>query len=244
MNYNFNVEIATKIGVDEAIMLNNFVYWLLKNKANNKNFFDGNYWTFNSVRAYSELFPFWKESQIKRILKSLIDQNVLVVGNYNQNAYDRTNWYSLSNEYIYLIDWTISTNGKAENSQPIPDNKPNNKTNNINYDEFLLLWNEFATKNKKPEVAKLSDSRKKKILARLKDFKDFKDFKVAFEVALKKANESYFLLNSSFFTFDWLVENDTNILKVLEDKYKDKYNPNNNDEWSDGSTRCDPNEYR
>ena len=73
MNYNFNVEIATRIGVDEAIMLNNFVYWLLKNKANNKNFFDGNYWTFNSVRAYSELFPFWNETQIRRILKSLID---------------------------------------------------------------------------------------------------------------------------------------------------------------------------
>lgn len=139
MNYNFNVEIATKIGVDEAIMLNNFVYWLAKNKANNKNFFDGNYWTFNSVRAYSELFPFWKESQIKRILKSLIEQNVLVVGNYNQNAYDRTNWYSLSNEYIHLIDWTISTNGKAENSQPIPNNKTTNKTtNNISKKETLI----------------------------------------------------------------------------------------------------------
>ena len=219
MNYNFDVEIATRIGVDEAIMLNNFVYWLAKNKANNKNFFDGNYWTFNSVRAYCELFPFWKESQIKRILKSLIDQNVLVVGNYNQNAYDRTNWYSLSSEYIYLIDWTISTNGKAENNQPIPNNKPNSKTDNISYDDFSLLWNEFATKNNLSKVAKLSDSRKKKILARLKDFKDFK---VAFEVALKKASESYFLLSNNFFGFDWLIENDTNILKVLEDKYKDK----------------------
>ena len=30
-----------------------------------------------------------------------------------------------------------------------------------------------------------------------------------------------------------------------KDFNKDKYNPNNNnDEWSDGSTRCDPNEYR
>ena len=67
MNYNFDIEIATKIGVDEAIMLNNFVFWLTKNKANNKNLFDGNFWTFNSVRAYCELFPFWKESQIKRI---------------------------------------------------------------------------------------------------------------------------------------------------------------------------------
>lgn len=142
MNYNFNVEIATKIGVDEAIMLNNFIYWLAKNKANNKNFFDGSFWTFNSVRAYCELFPFWKESQIKRILKSLIDQNVLVVGSYNQNAYDRTNWYSLSNEYIHLIDWTISTNGKAENSQPIPNNKTINKTNNISIDIVSSFFNE------------------------------------------------------------------------------------------------------
>ncbi|MFA7084683.1 MAG: hypothetical protein WC141_09130 [Arcobacteraceae bacterium] len=142
MNYNFNVEIATKIGVDESIMLNNFVYWLAKNKANNKNFFDGNFWTFNSVRAYCELFPFWKESQIKRILKSLIYQNVLVVGNYNQNAYDRTNWYSLSNEYIHLIDWTISTNGKAENSQPIPINKTINKTKNISIDIVSSFFDE------------------------------------------------------------------------------------------------------
>ena len=38
------------------------------------------------------------------------------------------------------------------------------------------------------------------------------------------------------------------ITKFMEDYntvYKDKYNPNNNDdEWTDGSTRCDPNEYR
>lgn len=130
MNYSFDVDLAVKIGVDESIMLNNFVFWLSKNKANNKNLFDGNYWTFNSVRAYTELFPFWKESQIKRILKSLVEQSVLVVGNYNQNAYDRTNWYSLSTGYLYLIDWTISTNGKEYNSQPIPDIKTYNKQNN------------------------------------------------------------------------------------------------------------------
>ena len=37
------------------------------------------------------------------------------------------------------------------------------------------------------------------------------------------------------------------ITKFMEDYntvYKDKYNPNNNDEWTDGAIRCDPNEYR
>lgn len=218
MNYNFDIEIATKIGADEAIMLNNFVFWLTKNKANNKNLFDGNFWTFNSVRAYCELFPFWKESQIKRILKSLIEQNVLVVGNYNQNAYDRTNWYALSTEYIYLIDWTISTNGIDNNNQPIPD-KNTNKNKDINYDEFASSWNKFATITNKPKIAKLTDSRKKKIQARLKEISNFKEL---FIVCLDKASKSTFIKDNTFFSFDWLVENDTNIIKVYEDRYKDK----------------------
>lgn len=226
MNYNFNVEIATKIGVDEAIMLNNFVYWLAKNKANNKNFFDGNYWTFNSVRAYSELFPFWKESQIKRILKSLIDQNVLVVGNYNQNAYDRTNWYSLSSEYIHLIHWTISTNGEAENSQPIPNNKPDNKTINISYREFSF------TLSKLTQYDNLSQEYKDKLKEEINKlnlsiaYDDFVDSLIA---------KGYKYKNFLIAYKNW----------CKKDFNKDKANSNNTDdkEWSDGVTRCDPNEF-
>lgn len=124
--------------------------------------------------------------------------------------------------YSYLIgSFTISEKSSesvesSDHSNNIPIQK---KETNISYDDFALLWNNFANKNNLSKVAKLSDSRKKKILARNKDFKDFK---VAFEVSLKKASESSFLLNGSFFSFDWLIENDTNILKVLEDKYKDK----------------------
>lgn len=144
---------------------------------------------------------------------------------------------NLSNE-----DYQPLSNEDYYNSKLINSKLDNNKTTDISYDDFYLLWNNFANKNNLSKIAKLSDGRKKKILAR---HKDFKDFKVAFEIALKKANESSFLLNGSFFTFDWLVENDTNILKVLEDKYKDKANSNIDDkEWSDGTTRCDPNEYR
>ena len=227
MNYNFNVEIATKIGVDEAIMLNNFVYWLAKNKANNKNFFDGNFWTFNSVRAYSELFPFWKESQIKRILKSLIDQNVLVVGSYNQNAYDRTNWYSLSSEYIHLIDWTISTNGKAENSQPIPNNKPVNKTTNKKSDKYDIFLDYLKSKCKyKSKVTKTKEGKvlfnqienKRQLII---DYIRHQEEKKEFAVVITKFMEDYNTV------------------------YKDKYNQNNNDDdWTDGVTRCDPNEYK
>ena len=231
MNYNFNVEIATRIGVDEAIMLNNFVYWLLKNKANNKNFFDGNYWTFNSVRAYSELFPFWKESQIKRILKSLIDQNVLVVGNYNQNAYDRTNWYSLSSEYIHLIDWTISTNGKAQNSQPIPNNKPSNKTIN--------------KKASKSDIEKYLSSLNNPLLNvdSLREWLEYKNYNYQL-VGINKLIEMLTKYSNSIQQeiVDKSIMN--NYQGIFEPKgNKDKTN-SNDDEWNDGITRCDPNEYR
>ena len=242
MNYNFNVEIATKIGVDEAIMLNNFVYWLAKNKANNKNFFDGNYWTFNSVRAYSELFPFWKESQIKRILKSLIDQNVLVVGNYNQNAYDRTNWYSLSSEYIHLIHWTFSTNGEAENSQPIPNNKPNNKTNNI--DTLFIQYkkqNENASEIELNLVMDFIDYRKS-IKDKIKTILPVE----MYIKELKKLQKLGYKINDCIETMkisEWKTIK-TEWIHKPTNNYKTNNNIVDTDEWSDGVTRCDPNEFK
>ena len=42
------------------------------------------------------------------------------------------------------------------------------------------------------------------------------------ESCLDKASKSTFIKDNTFFSFDWLVENDTNIIKVYEDRYKDK----------------------
>jgi len=103
MTYSFDTELAKKFGVNESIMLQNIVFWLLKNKANGSNYFDGKYWTYNSYKAFKELFEFWSESQIKRILQSLQEQGVIIKGNYNSNPYDKTNWYALSDKYGYLI---------------------------------------------------------------------------------------------------------------------------------------------
>lgn len=38
MNHSFNVEIATKYGMLEAVLLENINFWITKNKANGKNF--------------------------------------------------------------------------------------------------------------------------------------------------------------------------------------------------------------
>ena len=124
MNYILNVEVAVKYGVDEAIMLENIVFWIRKNQANNKHFYDGEYWTYNSVKAFSELFPFWSERQIDRILKSLEKQNAIIVGNYNKRGYDRTKWYAITStvKSIYRIgEYSISLNGKMSDNANSPN---------------------------------------------------------------------------------------------------------------------------
>ena len=149
MEYGFNIYEAEKYGVDEAIMLKNFKFWIIKNKANNKNEheidIDGKIvlrnFTFNSRRAFSELFPFWSEGQIKRILKSLIGQGILITGNFNKKNYDKTLWYALKDESLFIenieslgrkrpIDESEPTNGLVDNNQPIPYNKPVSKPDN------------------------------------------------------------------------------------------------------------------
>jgi len=124
MNHSFNIENAKKYGVDCAIIIENMAFWIAKNKANKKHFYEGRTWTYNSVKAFSELFPYWNEKQISRILKKLEDEKIIISGNYNKSAYDRTKWYAFSDESIFLnpkIHLPKTGNGKTENGEPIPD---------------------------------------------------------------------------------------------------------------------------
>jgi hypothetical protein len=95
----FDPVIAKEVGVEEAIMYSNIKYWVKINKVNERNFKDGYYWTFNSMRAFSELFTFWTEKQIKRILENLEKSGLIKIGSYNKTKYDRAKWYTSINKF-------------------------------------------------------------------------------------------------------------------------------------------------
>lgn len=135
MKYMFDVELATQYGTDEAIFLENLVFWVIHNRENERNFFDGRTWTYNSVRALKSLFPFWSDYQMRRVLESLIKQGVIVKGNYNKNPYDRTMWYALADEENLILKYQNfhlrePKNGVLETREPIPDIKPDSKPDN------------------------------------------------------------------------------------------------------------------
>lgn len=221
--YSFEIEDAIAFGVDEAIMLKNIKFWLAKNEANNANFFDGKYWTFNSANAYSQLFPFWTQKQINRIINSLTKKGVLLVGNYNKIPYDRTRWYTiefskLPNKNFDLPKWE---NGNDEIGTPIPDINTNDKPdiNTDNTGSFLSFYRQLCTNL--PQVRELSLSRRNKIKARLKDA-PIETWREVFE----KMNASKFCCGENdrkwTASFDWIIANDNNYVKVLEGKYDDK----------------------
>ena len=96
MMHSFDVEIAVEYGINAAILLQNLDFWIAKNKANKENYIDGRYWTYNSIKAYKELFPYMSERQISIALKKLADEGLIVTGNYNNSAYNHTTWYAIT----------------------------------------------------------------------------------------------------------------------------------------------------
>lgn len=125
MKHIFDVEIATQYGIHAAILLENLGFWVRHSEANNAHFHDGHYWTFNSQRAYKELFPYMSKYQIENAFHKLIDEGLVITGNYNKTALDRTLWYTLTEKgrstlKLSEIDLSKNQNGFRKNEEPIP----------------------------------------------------------------------------------------------------------------------------
>lgn len=107
MQHSFDVQEAVNYGLEEAIMIWNLRFWIIKNKANKKHSYLGEdgilrTWTYNTNEAFQKLFPYWKKGAIERNLTRMIDKGILVKGNFNATKYDRTAWYAFSDEDRFL----------------------------------------------------------------------------------------------------------------------------------------------
>ena len=96
-----------------------------KNRTKEKHYYEGKYWTYNSVKAFGEQFPYLSADQIRSALKKLVNQGFIEIGEFNNSSYDRTKWYCVNPQ----VELGKIPNGAGENPKPIPDSKPNKKTN-------------------------------------------------------------------------------------------------------------------
>lgn len=93
-----NVAVAVKYGATKALVLEQINSWIKYNEANNLNFHDGKYWTYNSVEAWTELIPYFSYEQMRKILKDLESDGLIIKGKFNKSPLDKTLWYSITDK--------------------------------------------------------------------------------------------------------------------------------------------------
>lgn len=247
MNYNFDITIAQELGVSAAIVVQNLQFWIKKNEANDKHFHDGRYWTFNSMKAWHELFPFWTERQIRKILDDLVEKKIIIKGNYNEMKYDRTLWYAFTDYGITILqtcqmkETTLSIQSD-KNVEPIPDINTDINTD-VNTDrESITETTEIAlAENPKkgdrkilndvveefnrvvsrlPKVTALTPKRRNTIQQRIKEHG-----REAVSVCFEKTGKSDFLCGINdrgwMASFDWIMKPE-NFVKILEGNFDSK----------------------
>lgn len=219
MIYHFDGDVAEKYGTDCAVFIAHMQYWIAKNAANERHFYEGRYWTYNSLSALERLFPFWSRRQIERIIRDLKKAGVLLTGHYSKNSYDRTTFYAIDESRlpIHQTVKSISPNGeiiKEQNNTQIEEES--NKTKISKAQQVVDRYNAICTNL--PRVVRLTDKRRRAV--RLIYGKGYTPEQL--DEVFRKAQSSSFCggQNDRHWKadFDWLL-NESNLVKVLEGKY-------------------------
>lgn len=130
-------DLATLIGLNEAIVLQQIEYWVnIKEESDQKelktkdqNYVDGHYWTYNSVEDWTLEFPFWSYDTVKRTLKKLRDNDLVVTGNYNDLGADRTIWYRPNHAKLIELEPKLVEIKKAKLAKAEKRKNTNKKSN-------------------------------------------------------------------------------------------------------------------
>lgn len=93
--------LAKAIGLNEALLLQQLHYWLRHAKVEH----DGKMWIYKNLDKWKEQdFPFWSKNTIKRAVKSLKDQDLILVEKLAPNSFDRVNHYTINYKTLANID--------------------------------------------------------------------------------------------------------------------------------------------
>ena len=125
MQHHFDVDLAKRYGILEAVLLDNFCFWTVKNAANEVHIYEGRVWVYNSIKAFCEMFPYASQKQIRSALAHLENEGLIVAGNFNESAYDRTKWYALTDDALSIcptgqMHLPSRANRFAPQGKPIP----------------------------------------------------------------------------------------------------------------------------
>lgn len=158
--HSYNVSVAADVGINAAVVFYNICFWVEENHANKRNFINGKYWTYNTVKALHTIFPEMTGKQIEYALKKLKDGGYIESAILSEDTRDRTNWYTVCDFKKWILHEKPTPQEKevpnqekessSENSEMPSDDSSmfNNIYNNIDFDTNNNQSNKNQTDNK------------------------------------------------------------------------------------------------
>jgi|TARA_R100000482_G_scaffold100226_1_gene43652 hypothetical protein len=150
----FNVDEATKYGVEQAILLQHLRFWICQNVGKETHTHIGKTWMYQTASDMHNHFPYFSRQKISRLLREMENKGIIQSGNFNKSGYDQTKWYTIN------IECSELNNAYDKIKQPIPYNNQDNKTDSM----FEECWVMYGRKGNKKMAyrywSKLSDADK------------------------------------------------------------------------------------
>lgn len=115
-----NPQLAVKIGLNEAIVLQQLHYWLKDTYSGVE--YDDVRWIYNTAEQWLEQFPFFSESTLKRAFASLKSQGLVRSEKFNKAKRDMTNFYTINYESELLEGVKVSKSIGSNCSLPSGQN--------------------------------------------------------------------------------------------------------------------------
>lgn len=186
--------IATFIGQNESILLNQILYWI--SKCGRKIAGQEGKWIYNSLAKWHKQFSYWSMYKLRKTIKSLEDLSLIKSIKVNAKRWNHTKWYTVNHsEYNKLLEKLktkkhnivsslpgkfnkrifIEKNVANENSKFTPKSKGKFSTNRFVENQQIIITknnhtNNISSINKKK--VKITDSETtKKLLQNNKKMK-------------------------------------------------------------------------
>ncbi|QTH79824.1 transcriptional regulator [Klebsiella phage vB_KpnP_ZX1] len=119
-----NAELADRIGLNEAIVLQQLNYWIQDSTAGEVH--DGRKWVYNTFEEWQrDNFPFWSVDTIKRTLTKLKKLGLVDVKQLRKSKHDHTNFYTIEYRHALLSDQgNLHQSNGADCANPSEQNAP------------------------------------------------------------------------------------------------------------------------
>lgn len=113
-------KLAVCLGLNEAIFLQQLHYWLERSD----NVRAGYKWVYNTIDNWQQQMPFLSATTIRRAIKHLEQQHIIVTDNFNTFKADKTKWYRINYDKLReFVD--VPSSSKQTVDQNIHANRQN-----------------------------------------------------------------------------------------------------------------------